>query len=188
MPMLILDDTTFKNELIRLNQCSLDELDFKELNETKVIDIKHGRNNKKEIPEALRAVIAEEAITNGHTKELAKTFDISKSSVDAYKNGATSTTTYHEPNKQLEANNDIVRTAITNSARSALMNALSEITSDKIAQVKVKDAASIAKDMSSVVKNMEPQVQAINQNNTQVIVYKPRMREEDEFEVITVNE
>jgi hypothetical protein len=41
--------------------------------------------------------------------------------------------------------------------------------------------------MSGIIKNMEPNGPSI-QNNTQVVVYRPRMRDEDEFDVITVAE
>jgi hypothetical protein len=67
------------------------------------------------------------------------------------------------------------------------MSALDHITDENISGAKVKDIASIAKDMSVIVKNMEPN-QPDKVQNTQVIIYKPRMRDEDEFDIITVNE
>jgi hypothetical protein len=75
---------------------------------------------------------------------------------------------------------------VSSSARAKLTLALEHITSDKIKDAKVGTISQIAKDMSSIVRNLEPTAQ--NVTNNQVIVYRPRQREEEDFEVITVNE
>jgi len=196
MPLGILTDEQLNKELgitiSKINQVDINriesELDKAPVRDpVKVIDIKRGRGNQLEIPHEIRALVAEEAIINGHTQEIADRFGLSKSSVDAYKNGATSTTTYNEPDKSLSNANKQVRDVITDKARGRLMSALDAITDENIGNAKVKDIASIAKDMSVIVKNMEEN-KPLNQTNTQVIIYKPRMRDEEEFEVITVNE
>ncbi len=179
MPLGIITDEQLNREISSLKRTSLDDV--------KVVDIRRGRNNTLEIPASLRAVIAEEVIESGHSKDVAASFGVSKSSVDAYKNGATSTSSYNEPNQALARANQQVRDQISDNARSRLTSALNHLTDDKIDQSKAKDIAAIAKDMSVIVKNMEPDGPVI-QNNTQVIIYKPRMRDEDEFDVITVNE
>lgn len=153
----------------------------------KVVDIKRGRGNVLEIPNEIRALVAEEAINGARAKDVSKSFGISESSISAYKHDATSTTTYDKPNDSLKKSNDSVRDVITDKARGRLMSALDAITDENISNAKVKDIASIAKDMSVIVKNMEPE-RTQNVQNTQVIIYKPRMRDEDEFDVITVNE
>lgn len=153
----------------------------------KVVDIKRGRGNVLEIPNEIRALVAEEVINGAPAKQIAKSFGISESSISAYKHDATSTTTYDKPNDSLKKSNDSVRDVITDKARGRLMSALDAITDENISNAKVKDIASIAKDMSVIVKNMEPE-RTQNVQNTQVIIYKPRMRDEDEFDVITINE
>lgn len=153
----------------------------------KVVDIKRGRGNVLEIPNEIRALVAEEVINGAPAKQIAKSFGISESSISAYKHDATSTTTYDKPNDSLKKSNDSVRDVITDKARGRLMSALDAITDENISSAKVKDIASIAKDMSVIVKNMEPE-RTQNVQNTQVIIYKPRMRDEDEFDVITINE
>jgi len=154
----------------------------------RVIDIKRGRGNILEVPESLRLMIAEDAINrNGSIKEIADGYGVSQSSVTAYKNDATSTTTYDKANESLAQSNKTVRDQITDKARGRLMSALDSITDENIQSAKVKDIASIAKDMSVIVKNLEPS-EPQTQNNTQVIIYRPRMRDEQEFESITINE
>lgn len=166
---------------------SVDESIGQFIHAPKIVDIKRGRGNQLEIPNEIRALVAEEAINGARAKDVSKSFGISESSISAYKHDATSTTTYDKPNDSLKKSNDSVRDVITDKARGRLMSALDAITDENISSAKVKDIASIAKDMSVIVKNMEPE-RAQNVQNTQVIIYKPRMRDEDEFDVITVNE
>ncbi len=179
MPLGIITDEQLNREISSLKRTSLDDV--------KVVDIRRGRNNTLEIPQSLREVIAEEVIESGHSKDVAASFGVSKSSVDAYKNGATSTSSYNNPNESLSKANQQVRDQISDNARARLTSALNHLTDDKIEGSKAKDIAAIAKDMSVIVRNMEPDGPVV-QNNTQVIIYKPRMRDEDEFDVITVNE
>jgi predicted transcriptional regulator len=194
MPLGIITDEQLNKELNRIISIDKKDIDRIErevrapVNQPKVVDIKRGRGNQLEIPNEIRALVAEEVINGAPAKQVAKAFGISESSISAYKHDATSTTTYHEPNDQLADSNKIIREAITDKARGRLMSALDSITDDNIRSAKVKDIASIAKDMSVIVKNMEPNVPVDNSKNTQVIIYRPRMRDEDEFDVITVNE
>jgi hypothetical protein len=153
-----------------------------------VIDINRGRGNAKEVPEVIREIISEKAITEGNTGQIAKAFGVSKSSVDAYKNGATSTATYNKPNEQLKQHNDELRGIISTSARLKLLQALEELTPERISKAKIKDIASITKDLSTIARDMDSVNQGKDGNSVKVMVYAPRLRDEEEFEVITVNE
>lgn len=181
MPLGVVDEKEFNSELEKLTDIRSDE-------RSKVVDIERGRTiGKKEIPEEKRKEIATEAIEGNLTGiEIAQKHDVSTASVAAYKNGATSSASYNTPDESLKKHTDEVRTTITESARSKLMIALEQITSDKVAGAKIRDIAGIAKDMSAVMRNVEPQMGITN--NNQVVVYRPRMRDEDEFEVICVAE
>ena len=154
--------------------------------ETKIVRIERGRGNRVEVPMPIRKIIAEESIAGTSHKHLSELFGISESSVSAYKHDATSTTTYNQPNKELKRNNDEFRNEITDLARARLRQSLETITPEKLSETKVRDAAGIAKDMSTVIKNITPDGPIIQ--NTKVLVYQPRMKEEDDFEIITVNE
>lgn len=179
--MLLITNQQLEQELSKLT----DNKD--ERAPTKVIDIKHGRGNIHAVPDSLRQIIAEEAINGTPAKDISESFGVSESSISAYKHGATSTSSYNEPNESLIKKNDAIREDISDKARARLMQALEEITPDKMSGAKLRDVASVAKDMSTIVKNMEPTGPLV-QNNTQVVVYRPRARDEDEYETITVNE
>ncbi len=153
--------------------------------ECKHIDIVRGRGNKKEVPEAIREIIAEEAINGTPVKDLSEEFNVSPSSISAYKNGATSTATYHEPNEKLSKKNDIVRDNIVSTARARLMQALTHITPEKMAEAKLRDIASVAKDMSAVINNTEPGGKSPFEG-AQFIFHVPQARKQDDYEVIDV--
>ncbi len=191
MPLGILTDEQLNKELNRVpSNKEIEKIEKSiesEVCAPKIVDIKRGRGNQLEIPNEIRALVAEEAINGTPAKDLARTFGISESSISAYKNDATSTTSYDKPNEELAKKNDSVRTAISNQARTRLSQALEEITPEKISGAKVKDISGIAKDMSVIVKNLEENIPQ-NVQNTQVIIYKPRFKEEDDYDIITVNE
>jgi len=145
----------------------------------------HGRGNKLNTPPIIRELAARELIAGASLKEVSQALDISQSSASAYKNGATSTATYHKPDEDLSKKNEDVRGKIQNSAFDKLTAAMAAITPEKLNSSKVNIASAVARDMSQIIKNVTPEQSAISINKT-VLVYKPRMREEDEYEVIDV--
>lgn len=156
--------------------------------EVKIVDINRGRTSGvKNISNETREQIATEALTSNLTgKEIAEKFNVSPASVSAYKHGNTSCATYDKQDEQLSKHVSNVKTEISDTARNRLMMALNEITVDKVKDTKLKDIASIARDMSVVAKNMEPPA-GINISN-QVVVYRPKLHDEDDYDVITINE
>lgn len=166
MPLGIVSDDVFNAEIKLMNR---------------------GRGSVKEVPEVIREIIAEDAIAkNGSIQEIASRHGVSSSSVSAYKNGATSTATYHEPDERLARRNNFVRENIITSARSRLLDALQNITSDKLKDAKVRDVASVAKDMSAVIRNTEPQTTPIH--NAQFVFHVPRQKDEKDYEFIDVSQ
>jgi predicted transcriptional regulator len=169
MPLGIVSDEEFTKEIEAIHK-----------------PIIRGRGETKETPEVIREVIAEEAIIGDSTqKEIADAFGVSPASVSAYKNGATSTASYNEPDNRLQKHNDKVRNAIVGTARSRLIEALQNITPDKMKEAKLRDIASVAKDMSSVIHNMEPQI-SNTQIGAQFVFHVPKPRQESDYEVIDV--
>lgn len=150
--------------------------------------INHGRTSgATEIPNSMRALIAGEALSGVSAKVLSEEFGISKSSISAYKNGATSTTTYNEPNPELKSKIGDIKDRIIGPAQSRLIKAIEAITDDKLSEAKIQTAASVARDMSTIIKNLEPPAdQVVNRN--QVIIFRPRMKEEDDYEILQVSE
>lgn len=191
MAIGIVSSDDFDKEWRVLNNIPNKKSDFndEELS-AEIININRGRGEGKlEVPESLREVIAEDALVNGNdsAKELARAFDISDSSVSAYKNGATSTTTYNEGDKELKSHTDAVRQKIGTKARARLLMAMNSITKDKLQDAKLRDVASVANAMSNVIRNIEGPTDTGN-NQTNFIFYAPKTREESAFEVINLKE
>lgn len=176
MPLGILSDEEMESEISKLSQNN---------KQAKIIDIEKGRGPKAETPESARKLIAELAISGAYTQEISKEFNISASSISAYKNGANSTASYNESNPELTKSNNSVRERIASKARKKLIRALNCIDNDKLSECKARDLSGIAKDMSSVIKNMEPEVKDV-QNGTQFIFFAPHIRKESDYSVIDV--
>lgn len=146
-----------------------------------------GRNGVNQLPESLRKVIGESSIVDGN-KNVIESFGISQASVSAYKHGATSTSTYNEPNKELKSHINGTKERIIKKASKKLNLALDSITEDKMVDIKARDAAGIAKDMSQIIRNMEPEKNDGPQQQNNIVFYAPRLREESDFETITIQE
>jgi transcriptional regulator with XRE-family HTH domain len=148
-----------------------------------------GENNV-EVPNGLRKLIGVESVTNGRQSalELASNLGISPSSVSAYANGATSTASYDDRPNISQIN--LVKEKVSKRARGKLMLALHHITDEKLSEAKVRDLAAIAKDMSAVVRDMEPAKEAnVNtQGGPTFIFYSPQFRKEEHFDVVQVKE
>ena len=193
MPLGIVSDSDFENELQKSNSNS------KNLNDNgsgngKVEQLPaRGRGpGNIEVPQSIKQLIGVSSIEDGRAEslQLAERFSISSSSVSAYTNGANSTATYDKPNPELKKVNDGIREKITSKARSRLLKAINHITDDNLKGSKPRDLAAIAKDMSAVVKNLEPDTNSnsTNLNNPTFVVYAPQIRREEVYETIQLQE
>lgn len=138
-------------------------------------------------PEVLRKVIAGEFIEGGDALDIQEAFKISRSSISAYVNGSTSTTTYNDTLPQLSNHNKLVKEKIVKKARSLTRQALRHINPDKLAGCNAVQLASVANQLSKVALDNEP----VNKTETKiekVVTYRPRIREEDSFEIIDVRD
>lgn len=157
-----------------------------------IVDVNRGRGvGNTNVPDGLRKIIGEESVINGRQSaiELASQFGISASSVSAYDAGATSTSSYNErPNKPFL---DESRLRVQKRARNKLMQSLAALTTDKLDGAKARDLAGIARDMSAVIKNMEPDSTGPNgqiNNGPTFIIYSPQQKKEESYPVIHVSE
>lgn len=138
-------------------------------------------------PEVLRKVIAGEFLEGGDACDIQEAFKISRSSISAYVNGSTSTTSYNETLPALSNHNKLVKEKIVKKARSLTRQALRHINPDKLAGCNAVQLASVAVQLSKVAIDNEP----VNKTETKiekVVTYRPRIREEDTFEIIDVRE
>lgn len=145
-----------------------------------------GRGNKSSTPESVRAFIASEAIAGASPDVLSEELNISKSSISAYKNAATSTASYNNPDENLAREINNVRARIIGPAQAKIISAINSITEEKLNGSKARDAASIASAMSTVVKNLSPELG--KESSVKIAIFAPRKSEEEDYEIITVNE
>lgn len=185
-----------------------DEL-FDEVNRTtlsldrrkKVVEVEIGevviqeRPGRKEgdvnVPDSLRKLIGEESAINGRRNglELAKELKISPSSVSAYSNGAASTSSYDSPKPSILEHIKASKERAIKRASNKLNLALSELTPEKLSNEKARDLAGIAKDMSAIIRNLEPDnSNQIDPNLPKFVVFAPQFVSEKNFETIIVNE
>jgi len=195
MPMGIVSDKDFQAELGNLTPCppihpSMIPPTIEKEPIGIVEDMNKGRSiGGVEVPESLRKLIGDESVVSGRASalELANQFGISPSSVSAYSNGANSTASYDDQPNLPVINNAKLR--IAKKARKRLLISLNALTEDKINSAKVKDISGVAKDMSAIIKNMEPPAPVNNdRGGPTFIFYSPQMRNEKVFDVIHVKE
>jgi|SRR6185295_2641027 len=181
MGMGIVNDNDFELEKNRLNIVP------SKSNEAIINDIESGRGlGNVQVPDSLRKIIGETSEINGRVDglALANQFGISPSSVSAYANGSTSTKSYDKTPNKSHINEAKLR--VSNRARNRLMQALHNITPEKLASSKATECAGIAKDMSVIIKNMEPESQSPNGGvaSPTFVFFAPQPIREDTFDVI----
>jgi len=188
MPMGIVSDEEFDSEV---SNTIREESNSPNSSNATIIDITKGRGiGNVGVPNGLRNIIGEESTINGRESaiELAKQFGISSSSVSAYTTGAKSTASYDDKPNLAHINE--AKERISKKARGKMLLALNRITGEKLDGAKVRDLAGVAKDMSAIIKNLEPDNPEGNNRNTSptFVFYAPQIVKEDKFETIVVNE
>ena len=148
-----------------------------------------GDNN---VPTSLRAILAEEHLMNGRSAalEMASELGISPSSVSAYAKGATSTSSYDKPKESIVNVVNAARVRATKKAARTMNAALAAITQQKLDYTDADKLSGIAKDMSVIIKNLEPKsdFQTGQSTQPQFTIYAPQFRDERSFEIIQVTE
>ena len=174
-----------------ISQASPRKKNERALDNATILDIKKGRGEgKTNTPDIVRETIAKCALEGeGTGSEIARAFGISQSSVSAYKVGAHSTNSYHEPDQDLISK--VLRHKATISKRAAklTLKALANITEEKLEATKAVDLSTIAKNMSTIIADMEPkQNEPHQQNNVQFVFMAPRVKNIEEYRTIHVAE
>lgn len=191
MPLGLISDDDFLKELNNSSVPDISGLNRDQLGEIK--EIKKGKpEGTKNVPEGLRKIIGETANLEGRQEgiKLAEEFGISSYSADAYSNGATSLATYNKPDENLKNFIDNSKLKAGRRASVKLLKALHHLTEDKLENAKATDLAVIAKAMSGIVKDMEPDSSGGNQgqNGPTIVLYAPRVMKESTFDIINVKE
>ncbi len=190
MPLGILSDEEFESEISKSKNGNgkLSDNNGQQETNARFDFLKRGRGPVEEKPESARKLIGEMAIQGEPAKVIEREFGISASSISAYKNGATSTASYNQPDENLKKHTDGVRDKIVKRAKKKLFMALDGINEDKLADCDAKGLSSVAKDMSTVIRNMEPEVSEKNNIHGNFIFLVPPMRKETDYPIIDVTE
>lgn len=142
------------------------------------------------VPDSIRNLIADTSVSEGRPAALAlaESLGISSSSVSAYSRGATSTASYDTPKAQIKLVSDAAKLRVAKRARSKMMQALHHITPDKLENAKLRDLAGVARDMSVIIKNMEPEKEKetgnINNNGPQFVFFAPKFESEAAYPAV----
>jgi len=197
MPIGVVSDEEFNDELNKLGgRASNKESHTPDTSTSEVVIIDKPSKGRNEgdvnVPDSLRQIIGEDAVLNGRQSALglAGMFGISPSSVSAYANGSTSTKSYDTPSKSISSHISKSRERAIRRASKVLGQSLSSITQEKLDYTDAKDLSAIAKDMSVVIKNLEPEkVVDSNQSDksVQFVIFAPQFRKEESFDVIDVS-
>lgn len=143
------------------------------------------------VPSSIRKIIGESSIEEGSAaaNAIGRFLGLSPSSVSAYGNGATSTASYRKPDDDLKNHLEKTRGKILKRAQGKLYKSLGVIDDDKLDALDAIEASTVARNMSAIVKNLEPDQKSGNTFNGPVITfYAPQIVNEDRFETVTVSE
>jgi|SRR5215469_2287370 len=172
MPIGILSDHEFNEELTSITSNNVPaRVDKKEL----------GRGDKKEVPESVRATIAQESLLGMSASEVAQEFKISPQSVNAYKHGNTSLVTYNKPDKDLTKKNKSFKDRIVGKANHKLYKSLDAISDDELTNASLRDKSAVAKDMAAIVKSMTPSEPIKIENDVKFVLFAPQVKEEQDY-------
>ncbi len=194
MPMGIVSDQEFDSERDKFspsNKREEDESNSVQPIATIIESPSKGRGNGNvEVPTGLRKLIGIESVENGRGSalELANSFGIKPSSVSAYSQGANSTASYNDRPNLPQINQ--AKEKISKRARGKLLLALRNITKEKLEEAKVGELSAVARNMSAIVKDMEPDIpkNPDERNGPTFIFYSPQFRKEEHFDVIQAKE
>jgi hypothetical protein len=190
MPMGIVSNQDFEKEV---NNSSKDTIPSRILNdvvpenESKIEIIERGRGKGNiEVPNVLRNIIADTHHANGReaAMSLAESFSISPSSESAYAQGATSTASYHDRPNRKTVNK--TRKRIAEKAEKLTESAIDKITDEKLDELSALELTHVAKNVSSVVKNLETDDNSKENplNISPIVIYAPQVKNENSFEMV----
>lgn len=151
-----------------------------------------GRSdNDVNVPDSLRKIIGESGNIDSRQDalEIGRAFGISPSSVSAYTNGATSTASYHDKKDSIVDHIETGKLKIAKKAKKIAKLSLDKLSEeDKLDGCKAVELAQIARQMTGIMSDMEPEQKGSVHNGPSFIFMVPPMKTEQAFETIVVKE
>jgi hypothetical protein len=147
----------------------------------------HGRNEGDiNVPQSLRKLIGDTATFEGRPAglQLASSLGISNSSVSSYTNPNNSALS--ESNKSdIDSFLTERKVKISKRAINKLGLAISMIDEDKLKKCSARELSGVAKDMSQVVKHMEPSIDSTSvATPVQFFMYAPEIKTENKYQTV----
>lgn len=148
-----------------------------------------GRGSSPNRDNEERKAIASLAILGHTTNEIMEMTGASRSSVNAYRNGANGSATYQDKNPELVDHITRVKNKISRKARKVILKSIDKLDDEKLNKCSPSELAHVARSMANVAKDMEPpQVVTLNDNRkVQFIMFAPQMKEEQAYDAIDVS-
>lgn len=201
MPLGIVSDEDFNNELadskveISGNEVSIGIPEIPSDGTPlvgEIIDIEVGRGKgNNNAPNSLRKIIGETGVLEGRREgiALAAEFGLSSEAADSYKHGATGKATYNKQDTEQKNHIEAIKKLATKRAGRKLLSALDKLTDDKLEEAPAGVIAGIAKSLSGVIKDLEPDVPVTsNGPGIQFVVFAPPIVQESKFPVLELKE
>jgi predicted transcriptional regulator len=135
------------------------------------------------MPDSLKKVLGDSVIEGQSAREVARIFGVGHANTSSYANG----TDTKKANADLMKHIMSTRRSLASRAEGKLGRALEYITDDKLESAKARDLAGIAKDMSAVIRNLEPVNESV-QSNTNFVFYTPKTKSEEDFVTVEVKD
>jgi hypothetical protein len=145
-----------------------------------------GKGN---IPDVVKKVIAEEFLNGASHKEITAAFNVSQPVTTASAKGLSNSSPGAEINPELKNHVVKIRNRIVRKASNKLTLALDQITQDKLNDLSPRDSSAIAKDMSQIIRNLEPEKEGGGKGNSaQFIYFAPQQKSLNDYDVVTVKD
>jgi hypothetical protein len=138
-----------------------------------------------QVPDKMRELIGSLA-NKASLIDVSESFDISMSTASNYSRGLVQNSVDPELKARVSANSSNSKIKSTSeaaheSALDMLVDTLSALKPKLSSVMKAKDLSKIATDMSRIVSNLTPK-EITNQNNTQVILFAPKQKQESYYD------
>ena len=193
MGMGIVSDKDFEKEVGRLetpSQSSVPGNTLPGLTEILPLPVPGRKEGDVNVPDSLRKIIGETSELDGRQAalDLASHFGISPSAVSAYRNGSTSTASMDKQPNLPHINGAKMRVAKV--AMRKLKQSLTHLTDEKLSEARPHELAVIARNMSAIVKEMEPEPEKENtgKQGPTFVLFAPSLHKEEHYETINVRE
>lgn len=162
------------------------------MNVIQIVPMRQEKSESARVPDLVKSLLANLATAGTDTqKEIADTFNVSPSAINQYSRGLVGGKVDERLIELVDHNADKLEDKQTKGhklALDAMMDSLTLLRPRLAVDIDTKPAtlARIAKDMSSIAKNLSGNGDSDKEKNVHIILYKPEQKTEHQYETIDV--